>query len=442
MTERHDPRTPFVLGKPIKNPADFYGRRRILRELYQAVLGAELVALVGEHRCGNTSIIYQLLHEQQRAAHLTPDEDASLVFALVSSQLATEGPDALLRRIARAVRRTDIEGTAELGQHADHLWFEEYLDDLADRRRRLVLLVDEFEVLAGFDPSFWEWFQTLVTERDVSMVVTTHTDLGRFRTERRAGPPFFNMFRSMYVGSFCPHTVDQFLKEKSEITEFDFSSVRDVIDELAGRYPYYLQLAAALFYLFAGGESRVSPEQIDQMRAEFGLRTAALFDDAWRKLPQAERCALTLLSIQARPEDGQEDFEAAIQSLERRGYVLEGRIFSSAMADHIRERARWVAVNPEAGTARIGVRQLPLPVEELELLHLFVQNHSRVITYREIGQALAGRLGRGVETLPTTEIDSLAARLSGHLADVDAGREYVEHIPDVGYRFNNRPITG
>ncbi len=442
MTERHDPRTPFVLGKPIKNPADFYGRRRILRELYQAILNAELVALVGEHRCGNTSIIYQLLHEQQRAAHLSAEQDAGLVFALVSSQLATEGPDALLRRIARAVRRTEADGGPEVSLPADHLWFEDYLDDLADRRRRLVLLVDEFEILAGFDPSFWEWFQTLITERDVSMVVTTHTDLSRFRTERRAGPPFYNMFRSVYVGSFCPLTVDQFLREKSEITDFDFSSVRDVIDELAGRYPYYLQVAAALFYLFAGGESRVSPEQVEQVRAEFRLRTAALFDDAWRKLPQAERCALTLLSIHARPENGQEDFEAAVQSLERRGYVLDGRIFSSALADQIRERARWVAVNAEAGTARVGTRQLPLPREELELLALFADNHSRVITYREIGQALGPSLGRGAEPVATADIDTLAGQLARRLAGVDAGREYVEHIPGVGYRFSNPPITG
>lgn len=441
MSETRDLRTPFILGKPIKNPADFYGRRRILRELYQAVLNAELVALVGEHRCGNTSIIYQLLHEQQRAAHLSPEQDAGLVFALVSSQLATEGPDALLRRIARAVRRTDVENVAAPGTPADSLWFENYLDDLADRRRRLVLLVDEFEVLASFEPSFWDWFQTLVTERDVSMVVTTHTDLSRFRTERRAGPPFYNMFRSTYVGSFCPTTVDQFLREKSEITEFDFSSVRDTIDELAGRYPYYLQVAAALFYLFAGGESRVSAHQIEQVRTEFKLRTAALFEDAWRKLPQSERCALALLSVDKRPEDGEEEFEAALESLERRGYVLEGRIFSSALADFVRERARWIAVNRDTGMARVGTRHVAIGLREMALLQLLVDNEARVIPYGEIVQALEPDPVRRSD-LTAAQVDAVARQLQEHLASLDPSRTFIEPVAGVGYRLNNPPITG
>ena len=95
-------RTPFVLGKPIKNPADFYGRREVLRELFDAVLNGQLVSVVGEHRCGNTSVIYQMLHPDQRRRYLTPEQDRTLLFALITGQLAAEGPDAFFRRIGRS----------------------------------------------------------------------------------------------------------------------------------------------------------------------------------------------------------------------------------------------------------------------------------------------------------------------------------------------------
>ncbi|MFN8422791.1 MAG: hypothetical protein U0470_05120 [Anaerolineae bacterium] len=67
-------RTPFVLGKPIKTPEDFYGRDRELRELFESVTNMQPAALVGEHRCGNTSILYQMLHPDQQAKHLAPAE--------------------------------------------------------------------------------------------------------------------------------------------------------------------------------------------------------------------------------------------------------------------------------------------------------------------------------------------------------------------------------
>ena len=81
----------------------------------------------------------------------------------------------------------------------------------------MVLLLDEFEVLAGFDTTFWEWFEGLVNEYDISIIATTRMDLGRFRAVRSVGPPFFNMFRTVRIGSFEPETVDLFLKESASV---------------------------------------------------------------------------------------------------------------------------------------------------------------------------------------------------------------------------------
>ncbi len=337
MTEQSDRRTPFVLGKPIKNPLDFYGRKAVLRELFDAAIATELVAVVGEHRCGNTSVLYQLLHEEVRAHYLPAREDAKLVFAFVSCQLAGETPEGFYRRMALALRRVDSEAGLEPGTPVDRVWIEDYLEGLRSRRQHLVLLLDELEVLRNFDASFWEWFEVLVNEYDVAIIASTRQDPGEFRAQS-GGPPFFNLFRSVYIGSFKPETVETFLREKSEITDFDFAAVRDVIYDLAGRFPYYMQVAAALFYVYAGGESHVTPEQTQAVIQDFMSRTWVLFEDAWAKLPEIEREAVVWLAAGGRHGgETEQRLAKAMSSLERRGYVLDGHIFSTAFAEFVRE---------------------------------------------------------------------------------------------------------
>ncbi len=338
MSEDDAPRTAFVLGKPIKNPADFYGREKLLGRLYEHVLAMQPVAVVGEHRCGNTSVLYQLLHAEVRARYLTPADDHRLIFAFVSCQLASDSPEAMFRRIALAIRRADAEAEVDPEEEFDQAWLERYLESLGDRRKRLVLLLDEVELVADFE-EFWTWFEVLVAEYDLSVVASSRTDLSQFRLENGRGPAFFNLFRSEYLGSFTKETVQRFLKEKSEITEFNFVAAADDMFDLAGRFPFYVQLAAAIMYVHASGENTITPAQRDEVRREFGMRTQSLFADAWRKLPGREREVLTRMGRGAHESSNHSIADRdALESLERRGYVVDGRIFSSAFTDFVNEQ--------------------------------------------------------------------------------------------------------
>jgi DNA-binding winged helix-turn-helix (wHTH) protein len=380
-----------------------------------------------------------MLHPDVRAEYLSEEDDAGLLPVLISSQLAAEGPEALFRRLARALRRADPDTQADFRAQIDQVWLEDYLEDLADRQRRLVLMIDEFEVLAGFEPRFWEWFEKLVTGYDVSMVVTARVDLGEFRTEQGEGPPFFNMFRSVYVGSFCQETVDVFLKEKSEITEFDFIAVQDVIEELAGRFPYYMQVLAALFYLHAGGSRGVTDEQMETIRTEYRVRTQALFDDAWHKLPQSERDALTVMVMGKLP-DSEDDsaFAQALQSLERRAYVIDGRIFSSSFADQITEHIRRISVNPDTERARIGTRVVELSPRSFALLSFLLDHEGQVVTRSQIAEAVWPEQEPG--TVSDEMVDESVAELVAVIDADDSDYEHVEQTSAEGYRFLNAPI--
>ncbi|MCB9175883.1 MAG: winged helix-turn-helix transcriptional regulator [Caldilineae bacterium] len=443
MTEHRAYRTPFVLGKPIKNPADFYGRKAVLREAFAAAVAGQRVSIVGEHRCGNTSIIYQMMDADVRAEHLAPAEEAALCFAFVSSQLASDGPEALLRRIGRALRRADPDASVDFNAETiDRQWLVDYLEDLADRDRRLVLLMDEFEVLAGFEPSFWEWFEVLVNEYDIAIIATSRFDLSEYRTEKGDGPPFFNTIRSIYIGSFSPATVDFFLADKTELTDFDFMKVKDVIGELAGRFPFYMQVASALFYFHAGGESHVTPEQIETIRREFATQTGALFDDAWPKLPESERIALTWLAIGADPADALGiDFDKALRSLERRGYVVDGRIFSSAFTDYIRRQLRRIELNAETGRVRAGRRLVDLPPKERALLAYLIDHRGLIVSRDDIAEAVWPEYDKEPMGVSDAMIEKTISRLRKELEAAGGDFEPLESIRGQGYRFQNPAMS-
>jgi len=433
---------PFVLGKPIRDRADFYGREHELLELFESVMNLQPVALVGEHRCGNTSILYQMLNADFRGQMLPPEAAEGLVFAYVNAQLATESPDALYRRIALALRRHDPDAGVDFAAPIDQFWIEDYLEDLADRNGRLVLLLDEFDVLAAFASSFWEWFRGLITEYDLSIVVASRVELGAFREEWGSGSPFFNMFRTIYVGSFSQQELDTFLAGTSAAAGVDLTIVRDTITDLAGRFPYYVQVAAALFYALAQKEELTgSPAQVAQVAAEFRQRVELHFEDIWQRLPQEERDALAWMAVGAEPEDRSAlAFGQAVPSLERRGYVVDGRIFSSTFRDFIRRRIPRIELNVDTGEVHIERRGVDLPPKEFALLRFLLDNEGEVVTKDEIAAAVWPEYHQDTMGVTDAMIQKTISRLRKEVDVPETGFQHIESVRGQGYRFQNASV--
>jgi DNA-binding winged helix-turn-helix (wHTH) protein len=439
MTNRHNP---FVLGKPIKDPDDFYGRTDELRELFESVINIQPVALVGEHRCGNTSILFQMMHPEVQCRHLDPADVEGLVFAFFNSQLAADGPDTFYRRVARAIKKADPDADIDLEDDIDPFWIEDYLEDLTGRDKRLVILMDEFEVLAGFKSSFWEWYRGLIIQYDVSIVVASRVEVGEFRDDWGTGSPFFNMFRSIYVGSFTPREVDDFLTRTAEIAEVDFTPVRSAIDQLAGRFPYYLQVAAALFFDLSAREALTgSAEQIAAAAQEFTTRNEPHFEDIWHKLPAAERDALAWLAVGATPDPREAlGFNQARPILERRGYIIDGRIFSTAFADFVRRQIPRIELKTDTGEVRIEKRPLDLPPKEFALLRFFLAKPGEVVSKDDIATAVWPEYAMDTMGVTDAMIQKTISRLRKEVDASGTSFQHIESIRGQGYRFQNASV--
>jgi len=438
-----DGRNPFVLGKPIKEPEDFHGRERELRELFESVVNMQPVALVGEHRCGNTSLLYQLMNDEVRDRFLEQSVQDSLLFAFINAQLAGDSPESLFRRVARTLRRADPDSEIDFDvDPIDAYWLEDYLDDLADRGRRLVFILDEFDVLADFEPSFWEWFRGLVIEYDVSIVLASRVELGDFETHWGTGSPFFNMFRSVFVGSFTPQEATNFLSDVSRLGGFDLVPATDFITALAGRFPYYMQVVCSMLYDQAKhGASLTEPEIATIVEREFRAHTEALFNDVWPRLPAGERDALIWLAVEAHP-DAQDalPFGQAVPRLERRGYVVDRQIFSTALADYARKQVKRIELNPDTGEVRIEKRPVDLPPKEFALLRFLLTKEGEIVTKDEIAIAVWPEYSMDTMGVTDAMIQKTISRLRKEVDAHGSPFQHIESIRGQGYRFRNASI--
>jgi DNA-binding winged helix-turn-helix (wHTH) protein len=439
MNER---RNPFVLGKPIKEAADFFGRGHELRELLESVANRQPVALLGEHRCGNTSLLYQMQNPEVRARYLAPAQEAELRFVFVNAQLAADGPDAFHRRLAKALLRIDPDSGEDPPAAVDNFWIEDYLEGLSDRGIHPVLLIDEFEVLADFEASFWEWFRGLIIEYDLAVVVATRVELGEFRDEWGSGSPFFNMFRSLYVGSFTSSELQDFLQAMSQRSGLDFVRLRPAIEDIGGRFPYFVQVVGALFYDRSGQEPLTgSPDQVLRVANEFRARTEAHFEDIWSKLPAAEREALAWLAVEYRPDSRDAlPFNQALPSLRRRGYVVDSAIFSSVFADYVRQQQRRIELNRETGEVRIEKRAVELPPKEFALLRFMLDNEGEVVTKEDIASAVWPEYSQDALGVTDAMIQKTISRLRKEVDVAEGDFQHIESVRGQGYRFQNASV--
>lgn len=435
------PESPFVLGKPIKEPEHFFGRENELRALFESVRNMQPVAMVGEHRCGNTSLLYQMQQAHFQERYLSAEDRGGLLFVFANAQLAAEGPESFFRRIARALKRVDEDADFEFDGDVDQFWLEDYLENLADRNKRLVLLLDEFEVLSTFQTSFWEWFRGLITEYDMSIVVATRVELGEFRDEWGTGSPFFNMFRSIYISGFSPAEVDAFLAATGEASGLDFAPVRTAIDDLAGGFPYYLQVAASLFYdrAQAGEPLTGDARQAAAVAREFQSRVESHFEDIWAKLPSAERDALSWMAVGSHPEGAEAAaFRGALPILRRRGYLVGERIFSSVFRDYVRRQIPRIELVPESGSLRIERRPVELPPKEFALLRFFNEHAGEIVTKDEIATAVWPEYEMDQVGVTDAMIQKTISRLRKEV-DLPEGSpfQHIESLRGQGYRYQN-----
>lgn len=370
-------RNPFC-NRSETEPRYFYGRGHLVRKLLGMVAGGQCCAVVGEESIGKSSLLaYLAAPEVQAAHHLDPERTLAVridflglqrcsprkLWTRILRELASAGSDEENLRIPETTSDREKVSFPALRRSLHKLRMQEY---------RVVLLCDVFEKAVKnprLDRRVFGNLRSLAANEGVAVVTTSRLSLEELdqyldKEARQEESPFFNIFEEFRIRPFEDHEVAEMLAGSLAATPIRF--VREDIEflnNLAGRHPYFLQLAAYHLYdeleragtgqSAAGrfrtphhlGAGRLAEIRI-KVRERVRRQAARLFRRQWQFSSKDERQTLIALATTSgkHPSMAAGAFHDQVERLERRGLVVRDpnrsarswRLFSELLADWIR----------------------------------------------------------------------------------------------------------
>jgi ligand-binding sensor domain-containing protein len=271
--ERHF--NPYISGEPVRQVEMFFGRDDLLRKILNA-LHHNSIMIHGERRLGKTTILYQLgqaLREADDPEYAfipvsvdlegTPQERFFylLMEAIwgVAQGFLTEATPTLIFHSAAPSEYTDREFGADLRELVDLLKIR-----VAPRQLRVVLLLDEMDVIDGYDRlaqlQLRRVFMSPLAENLGAVVAGIQISKSWDRVES----PWFNLFNEFPLAPFDDEQAEELLVEPVRgVYEWEPAAIDFVVARAEGR-PHRLQQLAleAVNHMLAAGRLRITLEDV------------------------------------------------------------------------------------------------------------------------------------------------------------------------------------
>lgn len=236
------PLSPFVVGPPITQPQQFYGRKREVRHILKLWQHFPLpnVAVFGEHRSGKTSLLHYLKHQLQN--DLTPQNTAKLfssyrIILIDFKDARMQQPSGLLHYLLRQLHLPTPEPC-----HLIH--FAEVIESHPLNKPTLILMDDIDIGLAteALDQTFWWGLYNFMnsTVGKVAFLLTAHISSIQLLQEKAKTLSFFNTFVHHFtLGPLTPEEANALLD--SSPLPFTIKDKNWILKQ-SGYWPALLQL--------------------------------------------------------------------------------------------------------------------------------------------------------------------------------------------------------
>jgi GAF domain-containing protein len=267
-------KNPYIVGVPVREPDMFFGRDRLVRELL-SVLHQNSLLLHGERRIGKTTLLRQIELVLRGAA------DPRYSFKPIYIDLEGIAEGALFRHLIEEI----IDGFGEparalaLNYHPRRRAYSgsEFQRDMRtlitalcgpqsdERLHRLVLLIDEADVMYGYDERVLQEFRRVFMKDYAVHLSVVFAAVDIQRKWQRYESPFYNLFQEIRIPPFT--RVDTELLARTPVRgsyEYDEPAI-DVIYRLSQGRPMQIQhlCLEAINFVRQHGRTLVTAEDID-----------------------------------------------------------------------------------------------------------------------------------------------------------------------------------
>lgn len=326
------PVNPYIVGNPIKDQANFFGRQDIFREVLQVLRqrGSNAIVLYGQRRIGKTSVLLQLKKQLADGSEFTPvyfdlQDKAAKSLSEVLYELA--------QHIAKVTGHTNPQ-SSEFDKTGDY-FRGVFLPEIAERIATggLVLLFDEFDVLdspmdnpasEAFFPYLSAWMADVQKVKFVFVIGRRPEDLS-VRTMST-----FKGIQSTRVSFLSMEDAEDVIRqsENNSGPRWGESGVRKVL-ELTHGHPYFTQLLCSVIWenvnendVAVPGTPTISEEDVDCAVSQALKFGANAFNWLWDGFPPAER---VIVAAMAEVQEEIITQDRLVETLNRSGVRLVAR---------------------------------------------------------------------------------------------------------------------
>lgn len=343
-------RNPYLNRSMIRRTEQFFGREREVMRIMQR-LGAsppQSVAIVGDRRVGKSSLLHYVSRPEIASGYLY-DPDNTVFLFVDFQEVRGLSVDVFFETLFRHLREA-LEGRVTIDEAADSDGLRALLGRLDSEGIALIVLLDEFDRVtrsSSFDADFFSYLRSLAGRYNLAFVTSSGRELKELcLTEEIADSPFFNIFSSVFLGSMTESEARDMVLTPAENLPFPVADHVDLILELGGHWPFFVQSAAsAVFEILL--EHDEAPREL--VYGRFSEEAMPHFQFYWEQMDPVSRGLCNEVANGNTPGDGSQ-----LTELVRRGFIIgdsEPRLFSSCFAEYIRE------------TYRMEVGDLPLEVQ-------------------------------------------------------------------------------
>src|ERR1051325_1389200 len=316
------PRNPYLNRVAIKEPEQFFGRSREVAKIFSRIGASrpQSISVVGDRRIGKSSLLYFINHAGVRARFLDRPEAYTFVLIDLQQKRKLTLKEFFVELFLCIAKETRDESVKALDPNFDSL--RGLLEAFRNQGRKLIVLFDEFDVITtnrAFDLEFYSFLRSIANNYDVAYVTSSARDLQELcYTQLIADSPFFNIFTNVFLRAFTRKEATDLITKPSAEAGLPLEGYARRIMELAGYFPYFLQIACSAFFdQLEDNEGKFDREEVE---ATFLDEAKGQFRFIWDHMSDSyRRCVHDFV------EDGQVEKEQAhvYEDLKRAGYFIE-----------------------------------------------------------------------------------------------------------------------
>ncbi len=266
---------PYVSGDPIQDSDMFYGRQDVQARIVN-MLHENSIMIHGERRIGKTSLLYQIADQLRKA------DDPEFLFIPVYVDMEGTPQEELFHLLMEEILRVApsyVSSLPPLRFHsvpkADYTDrdFSYDMGDLLDalsaaskREVRLILLLDEMDVINDYDPVVQQQLRRIFMRTYARNLGAVVAGIQINKKWDRVESPWYNLFNEIELGPLDEHEARRLILEPVKgIYSYEDAAVDTIMAASQGR-PYYIQqhCLEAVNRMLAAGRTRVTKRDAEE----------------------------------------------------------------------------------------------------------------------------------------------------------------------------------